>query len=136
MKHGISPTTPRGQIFGRMIHISMPLALRCEDKRTDEERVKALPNLDIPLTGIKSHINRVFHMWQAITQDRVRIIPVNQTPAPWEVVRLVKAPMKGLSYKAPWKAPRPGLAARYRASGRVLSELRRLVYCPKAVAHG
>lgn len=122
MKHGISPTTPRNATYGKWAHISMPLAFRCEDMRSEEGRVIAfLPQME-EMTHMQSVINRIRILEAAAFAPRIRYLPVNQKPEEWEHATLVKAPMKGITYKRQeLKLTRPGLRRRALARGEELT---------------
>lgn len=121
MKHGISPTTDRKDIYGRMTHISKPLVQVCTDMRPEEERqdafVAVISNLELPLS------DRLKFMATLMDSSRERVINLTDQPQPYELTRLAIYGGKGCTVKAPYKEGFAGLKRRYRNSGRTLSQM-------------
>ena len=85
MKHGISPTTPRNQKYGRYVHISKPLAQRVLDPSKADENGYVKPEF----------------------------LPLHLPATPGAVVSIVVAPVKGKTYqRTEPKAERPGRTRR------------------------
>lgn len=97
MKHGISPTTPRGQKHERVLHVSVPLALQCTDNRPDEQRNDQLCAEAMHLDCSMPDKLRI--LADMIDASRVRVIPTNEAPKGYEFVKLVRAPMKGRTFR-------------------------------------